>query len=68
MSDKSSSTKLTGLIERLVQYKADNPNITYEMIGNSIGVSEDIAYDICRGRRKFYSLETIGKILELLEG
>lgn len=58
---------LDGLIDRLVEYKRQNIDLTYKDLGKSIGVSENIAYDICSGRRKFFTLETIEKILALLE-
>lgn len=59
-------SKLSNIPERLKKYREDS-NITYSELGEAIGVSKAIAFDICNNRRKFLSLDVVEKILKLLE-
>lgn len=59
------ATTLDGIQERLAKYKDEN-DITYVELGEKIGVSKAVAWDICNNRRKFLELSVVDKILKLL--
>lgn len=59
------ATTLDGIQERLAKYKDEN-DITYVELGEIIGVSKSVAWDICNNRRKFLELSVVDKILKLL--
>ena len=52
--------------DRLLDYKLKH-ELTYQELGTLIGTTKAIAFDICKGRRKFLSLTVVEKIVNLLE-
>lgn len=53
------------LNKKLLKYKEEN-GLTYKELGDEIGVSKNVCYDICKGRRKFLPIQVVSKMIKLL--
>lgn len=53
-------------IEDLKGYRKDN-KLTYAQLGNLIGATPDVTFDMLNGRRRFVDFVVIQNILRLLQ-